>query len=112
MLAVTVATTLVMLGHFILYSYISPYLRHIGVGSAAVGPALLGFGLAGVVGVWTTGVLVDRRPRGATLLYAGAMAPVFAASAATGRATFVSLVLIVVWGLPSRVCPPSCSPPR
>ncbi|MEU2674833.1 MFS transporter [Streptomyces sp. NPDC007164] len=99
-LTVTVATTLVMLGHFILYSYISPYLRHIGVSSAAAGPALLAFGLAGVVGVWTTGVLVDRRPRGATLLFAGAMALVFAALATTGRTTFVSLVLIVVWGLP------------
>ncbi|MFC9234972.1 MFS transporter [Streptomyces decoyicus] len=98
-LTVTVAATLVMLGHFILYSYISPYLRHIGVSSAAAGPALLAFGLAGVVGVWTTGVLVDRRPRGATLLFADAMALVFAALAATGRATSVSLVLIVVWGL-------------
>ncbi|MET9534240.1 MFS transporter [Streptomyces sp. NPDC006649] len=98
-LTVTVATTLVMLGHFSLYSYVSPYLRHIGVSSAAAGPALLAFGLAGVAGVWTTGVLVDHRPRGATLLFVGAMALVFAALAATGRATSVSLVLIVVWGL-------------
>ncbi|MFE9006904.1 MFS transporter [Streptomyces sp. NPDC007875] len=98
-LTITLATALVMLGHFSIYSYISPYLRHIGISEAGAGPVLLAFGLAGVVGVWTTGVLVDRRPRGATLVFTGGMALVFAALAATGRATAVSLVLVVIWGL-------------
>ncbi|MFF2927497.1 MFS transporter [Streptomyces celluloflavus] len=90
-LTITVATTLVVLGHFSIYAYISPYLQHIGVSEAGAGPVLLVFGLAGVVGVWSTGVLVDRRPRGATLA--------FAALAVTGKVTTLSLVLVVIWGL-------------
>ncbi|TBO58820.1 MFS transporter [Streptomyces kasugaensis] len=98
-LTITVATTLVMLGHFSIYAYISPYLQHIGVSEAGAGPVLLVFGLAGVVGVWSTGVLVDRRPRGATLVFTGALALVFAALAVTGKVTTLSLVLVVIWGL-------------
>lgn len=86
-LAIALATTLIMLGHFTLYTYVAPYLAHAGVTEQAVSPVLFAFGVAGIAGVWCAGLLVDRRPRGALLGAVGIMVLALAALAAFGSFT-------------------------
>eukprot|EP01038_Epipyxis_sp_PR26KG_P002635 gene2635-3734_t len=48
-----------VLAHNILYTYIAPFLAHAGLGGR-VDLVLLVFGAASLVGIWVTGVLIDR----------------------------------------------------
>ncbi|NUR71763.1 MAG: MFS transporter [Hamadaea sp.] len=64
---VAVTTALTMLGYFAFYTYISPFLQASGVAETSLGPALFGYGVAGAVGLFLAGLLVDRRPRLAML---------------------------------------------
>lgn len=87
-----------MLAHNLLYTYISPYLASTGA-RYRVDVVLLVFGLAALVGIWGTAVLVDRALRPLVLLSLTA----FAASAlvlALFEGTPALLYLAVaVWGL-------------
>lgn len=62
---VTVAGTnsVVYLGHFALYTFVTPLVLAVGVGLDSLGPTLLLFGAAGIAGLWIAGVFVDRAPR-------------------------------------------------
>ncbi len=86
--AVVVATGVIMLGHFSFITYIAPYLTRAGVPETGLGPALLGYGAAGAVGLLIAGLVVDRRLRGAMM-----------ANAALLTATFAALAVIGVVGL-------------
>ncbi|PNV98063.1 MFS transporter [Pseudomonas protegens] len=55
-----------ILAHNILYTYIAPFLASLGL-AASLDRALLVFGLASLVGIWFTGLGVDRWLRGLTL---------------------------------------------
>lgn len=66
--AVLSVTLFLLLGHQVMYTYVAPFAAHSGYGRTDV--VLLVFGVATVVGIWATGVLVDRWAR-ATLV--GAM---------------------------------------
>ncbi len=48
-----------ILAHNILYTYIAPFLASLGL-AASLDRALLVFGLASLVGIWFTGLGVDR----------------------------------------------------
>ncbi|PPF90018.1 MFS transporter [Subtercola sp. Z020] len=63
LMTVASANGMLYLGHFALYTFITPLLLTVGVSLGAVGPALLLFGVAGIVGLWISGAFVDRRPR-------------------------------------------------
>jgi predicted MFS family arabinose efflux permease len=56
-----------ILAHNILYTYIAPFLNNAGLGSR-VDLALLVFGGSAIVGIWLTGMQIDRRLRTATLI--------------------------------------------
>ena len=58
---VLLVTALFVLGHQMTYTYLAVLSRHAGLHDAA--PVLLVFGLAGIAGIWTTGVLADRHLR-------------------------------------------------
>ncbi|MDI1465983.1 MFS transporter [Catellatospora sp. KI3] len=60
---VVLTTAVTMLGFFSFFTYISPFLQHAGLSEAAVSPTLLGYGLAGAVGLFLAGLLIDKRPR-------------------------------------------------
>ena len=87
-----------ILAHNILYTYIAPFLAAAGLGQR-VDAVLLLFGLASLAGIWTTGLLVDRRLRALTL----ASLVLFAAAAWTLGffSSSPALVLggIAAWGL-------------
>ena len=87
-----------ILAHNILYTYISPYLASVGLASR-VDFALLVFGIASILGIWVTGIFVDRGLRMLTLL---SLALFAVAALILGIATATPawlFVAIALWGL-------------
>ncbi len=90
---------LVILGHFMAYTYITPFLeQRAGVPTALISLILLAYGAAGFVGNLVGGALVQRDVRTVlaafTLLLAGALIVISFA----GTGTISAAVLIVLWG--------------
>lgn len=104
---VLLATLGFVLAHNILYTYIAPFLREAQLGDR-VDLVLLVFGAASLLGIWITGVLIDRRLRqlmlASTLLFGlavlalglwgGSAAAVYAAIGAWGLAFGGSATLL------------------
>jgi len=96
----TVLVTLLgwITAHNILYTYVAPFAALSDLGGQ-LGSLLLGFGLAALVGIWVTGMLVDRALRslvlGGLVLFAGValMLALFSSNAA------VTIVAVLAWGL-------------
>jgi predicted MFS family arabinose efflux permease len=98
-----VATILVvvltwMLAHNLLYTYIAPYLRE---AHLALRPdlALVVFGLAALVGIWITGLFIDRALRRLTLASVALFAIVGAVLLAAQDSLAGALLAIVLWGV-------------
>ena len=95
--AVLSVTLFLLLGHQVMYTYVAPFAAHSGYDRTDV--VLLVFGVATVVGIWATGVLVDRWARptllGATALFVAVMCVLglYADSPA------VLLSSVAVWGV-------------
>ncbi|RJQ67990.1 MFS transporter [Pseudonocardiaceae bacterium YIM PH 21723] len=87
-------TSLFVLAHFGLYTYVAPVLRWRGMGEQ-VDLALLVYGIAGVAGLLITGTLIDGRVR---VLTAGGVALILVAGLAL-VGPVPTLVTMVVWGL-------------
>lgn len=87
-----------ILAHNILYTYIAPFLATVGMGER-LDLVLLLFGLASIVGIWFTGLLVDRWLRGLTLCSLAAFA---LAALVLGIGAGQPLVIyagVAAWGL-------------
>ena len=95
--AVLSVTLFLLVGHQVMYTYVAPFAAHAGFGRT--GLVLLVFGAATVVGIWITGVLVDRRLRptlvGALALCAVVMLALGLAAGVPG----VLLISVALWGL-------------
>jgi predicted MFS family arabinose efflux permease len=87
-----------MLAHNILYTYIAPFLAlaHL---TQHVDLVLLVFGLSAIVGIWITGVLVDRWLRTLVLASLGAFAAAAAALGIDGTLPVVVYLAVATWGL-------------
>ncbi|MFE5325960.1 MFS transporter [Embleya sp. NPDC056575] len=92
-------TTVVMLGHFALYTYIARQLERAGLGESAVGWVLLAYGVFGAMGVGAAAALVDRRPRGALLAALGVMTAGVLVLALSGRNPVPAVAAVAAWGL-------------
>jgi predicted MFS family arabinose efflux permease len=86
-----------MTAHNILYTFIGPFLHLSGL-TGNVGLILLIFGIAALIGIWITGMLVDRHLRNLVLLSLVALAAVSVALAAGMREQIVVFVAVIVWG--------------
>jgi predicted MFS family arabinose efflux permease len=64
---IVAVTAVTMLGHFSFYTYVAPYLLRAGVPPVAVSPALLLYGLVGLISLGLTGFVADRAPRAGLL---------------------------------------------
>jgi len=87
-----------ILPHYILYTYLSPFLDVVGMGQQ-LGQVLLGFGVAAVLGIWGVGLLVDRFLRALVLLALSAfcgVALVFGLGVTSAPAVFLC---VLIWGL-------------
>jgi predicted MFS family arabinose efflux permease len=89
--------TLLALGHFTLYTYVSPLLLHDGVGRAHVGVALFGYGCGGLLGLALAGAVVARRPDEALAADIVLMLVSLVLSAAVAS-TIGIIAIVVVWG--------------
>ncbi|MDX6299381.1 MAG: hypothetical protein QOF53_595 [Nocardioidaceae bacterium] len=89
--------TLLSLGHFTLYTYVSPLLLHDGVGRAHVGVALFGYGCGGLLGLALAGAVVARRPDEALAADIVLMLVSLVLSAAVAS-TIGIIAIVVVWG--------------
>jgi predicted MFS family arabinose efflux permease len=87
-LIVAFMVAVLTLGHYTPYTYFSPLVRHAGVSAADVSLVLLGYGLAGVIGLVLSSRLVDRRPR-----------------KALGQATAATALCLLALGLVPGVVP-------
>ena len=86
-----------MTAHNILYTFIGPFLQLSGL-TGNVGLILLIFGIAALIGIWITGILVDRHLRNLVLLSLAALAAVSVALAAGMREQIVVFLAVIVWG--------------
>ncbi|MGP4037954.1 MFS transporter [Pantoea agglomerans] len=86
-----------MTAHNILYTFIGPFLQLSGL-NGNVGLILLIFGIAALIGIWITGMLVDRHLRNLVLLSLAALAAVSVALAAGMREQIVVFLAVIVWG--------------
>ncbi|MBD8839269.1 MFS transporter [Paenibacillus sp. CFBP 13594] len=87
-----------MLAHNILYTYISPYLAQT-VFANRVDLILLIFGITSIVGIWLTGMLIDRFLRRLVIISLAAFA---LASVVMGIGTHQPVVIIfgiMIWGI-------------
>lgn len=87
-----------ILAHNILYTYIAAFLGTTETG-LRVDMILLFFGVASVVGIWGTGLLVDRRLRGLILLSLTAFAGAALLLAISHGSPFMVLAGVTIWGL-------------
>ncbi|RIJ71180.1 MFS transporter [Nakamurella silvestris] len=102
---VVAAIGLLMLGQYILYTYVSPLLIRTGLSESAVGPVLFGYGAAGVLGMWVSGVLSDRRPRAALLGGVGLLVLVIVGLMVVADSAPATVVVVVFWGIAFGVMP-------
>ncbi|MGJ7530980.1 MFS transporter [Variovorax sp. GB1P17] len=87
-----------VLAHNILYTYIAPFLAHAGLGER-VDLVLLVFGAASLIGIWVTGVLIDRWLRELVLASTAAFGlAALLLGTATGSQAAVYLG-VAVWGV-------------
>ena len=94
MVPVIASNTLVFLGQYTLYTYVSVLLLRAGASSPEVGPILLLFGAFGLTGVWSASRRLDRHLRGSALV----ILPVLAVGIAAAGAAFPVLALVIVAG--------------
>ncbi|WP_347901105.1 MFS transporter [Pseudomonas purpurea] len=96
--AVLFVTFTYVLAHNILYTYIAPFVVSAGL-TAQIDQVLLVFGLAALVSIWVTGLLIDRRLR--SLVLASFALFVLAAVALLLNASSAATVYgaVTLWGL-------------
>jgi predicted MFS family arabinose efflux permease len=87
-----------MLAHNILYTYIAPFLVAARM-SERVDLVLLVFGLSAIVGIWITGLLIDRWLRALVLASLAAFSLASVALAVSGAVPAVIYIAVIFWGL-------------
>jgi predicted MFS family arabinose efflux permease len=100
------ATALLVAGHYGAYTFVSPALQDIsGVGSASIGPLLLGYGVLGMVGNAVADSWAARqvgRTMAAIVIVLGAALVLFPL---LGASPWTGAVLLLVWGLAYGAAP-------
>ncbi|MFH9008723.1 MFS transporter [Streptomyces afghaniensis] len=103
---VVTATALLVLGHFTVYTYVTPLLHDVGAFSeAAVSMLLALYGLAGFLGTWLGGVLTDRRPQSALLGTIALMAASLVLLGAGIHLQPLTVAAVALWGIAFAALP-------
>ena len=84
--------------HNLLYTYIEPFLASVGL-AEQVDVVLLLFGIAAMLGIWLTGLLVDHWLRAMALISLSAFAVAALVLGLSGGSTAIVLVGIALWGI-------------
>ncbi|MFF4832050.1 MFS transporter [Streptomyces sp. NPDC001315] len=98
-LVLMAANALVICGVFAGYTYITVFLTEVtGFSQAAVAPLLLAAGVAGVAGTALAGTVVDRRPRGTTVLTVALLAATMFGLYVFGGSAVPTVCLVALLG--------------
>ncbi|WP_167131174.1 MFS transporter [Paramicrobacterium chengjingii] len=98
--ALLAAALIFALGHFALFSYITPYLANAAnFDEALTGPMLALFGAAGFIGIIVSGLTVDRWPTIALPLTFAGMALAVATLAFASAVPWLVVAGVFVWGV-------------
>ena len=97
-LIMSAVITLLALGHFTLYTYVSPLLLHDGVARADIGAVLFGYGGGGLLGLAAAAYVVARRPERALAADIVLMG-VSLVLAAVVASTIGIIAVVTVWGV-------------
>ncbi|NYE61222.1 putative MFS family arabinose efflux permease [Duganella sp. 1224] len=87
-----------ILAHYMLYTYIAPFLEQLHL-APLLDRMLLAFGIAAIAGVWITGLLIDRHLSGMMLLYLAlfaAMALMFGLGTSSPMLVYAG---VAAWGV-------------
>ncbi|WP_198587055.1 MFS transporter [Glycomyces xiaoerkulensis] len=91
-------TFLIVAGHFVAYTYISPILAAGGAGTGRVGALLLVFGVAALIATFAAGALIGRRLRGTLIGLSVAMSLAMVLMAVAVGDLFSAAAVLVLWG--------------
>ncbi|MGW2989341.1 MFS transporter [Streptomyces goshikiensis] len=95
-----IATFLLVGGHFAAFTFVSPILRTVsGIGEGAIGPLLLGFGVAGILGNFLAGAAAERNVRATVVTISVLLTAVLAVFPLAGRTPVGGTLLLLGWGL-------------
>lgn len=97
LVAVGVADLLLFAGHYVVYTYIGPYLESAGLPSSSIGGALLVLGGTGIVGLLLAGAFVDRAPRQTLIAAVAVMGAALAALPFVHGSLLGTFVVAGVW---------------
>ncbi len=85
-------------GHALLYTYIAPFLDVAGMGGS-ISAALLVFGVSALVGLWATGLLIDRHLRLLMLISTSVFALAVLVLGIATSAPVAIMISIAAWGV-------------
>ncbi len=98
LLLMSAVISLLALGHFTLYTYVSSLLLHDGIARADVGIVLFGYGCGGLLGLTAAGAVVARWPERA-LAVDGALIGVSLMLAAVVGSVWGVIAVVALWGV-------------
>ncbi|MGW1552576.1 MFS transporter, partial [Streptomyces sp. NPDC002346] len=94
------ATFLLVGGHFAAFTFVSPILQTTsGIDEAMIGPLLLGFGVAGVLGNFLAGACAERDIRATIVTIGAVLTVVLGLFPLAGRTPVSGALLLLAWGL-------------
>ncbi|MER6300022.1 MFS transporter [Kitasatospora sp. NPDC001539] len=94
------ATFLLVGGHFAAFTFVSPILQTTsGVDEAMIGPLLLGFGVAGILGNFLAGAAAERNIRATIITIGAVLTVVLGLFPLAGRTPVSGALLLLAWGL-------------
>jgi len=97
-LPVVAVALLFFSGHALLYTYIAPFLSLAGIGDS-VSAMLLVFGVSALVGLWTTGLLIDRHLRLLMLITTAVLALAVLVLGLATSSPIAIITSIAAWGV-------------
>ncbi|MFI6601666.1 MFS transporter [Nonomuraea sp. NPDC050536] len=93
-------TFLLVSGHFAAFTFVSPIMQNIaGIDQGMIGPVLLAFGLAGIVGNFVTGAAAGRNIRATIATISVLLAVLLALFPIAGGSPVSGVALLIAWGL-------------
>ncbi|MFJ8623292.1 MFS transporter [Kitasatospora sp. NPDC093550] len=94
------STFLLVGGHFAAFTFVSPVLQSTsGIGEGAIGPLLLGFGVAGILGNFLAGAAAERNIRATIVSISVLLTAILAVFPLAGRTPVSGALLLLGWGL-------------
>ncbi|MEX1078067.1 MAG: MFS transporter [Homoserinimonas sp.] len=104
---VCVITAVAMTGQYTFYTYVEPFLtRQMGLDAIAVGPALFGYGAAGVLALVIVAVWFGSRPRTGLMVALVVLTASVAVLGTWPAVAPVAIIAFLVWGLSMGMLPP------